>query len=96
MLHALYHWAGLDDGSGAWYLWWSGFCGDLVFLGAFFGLFRHFNCHARRCPRLGLHEVPGTEYKTCRRHHPVLANRRPSVKAQTIADAHQSAQTSDS
>lgn len=64
------HFTGADDGSGAWYLWWSGFVGDLVYLGVIVGLVRTANCHAPGCWRPGFHPVAGTRFKTCKRHHP--------------------------
>jgi hypothetical protein len=66
----LLHFTGADDGSGAWYLWWSGFVGDLVYLGILGGIIRHTNCHVKGCPRPGFHPVSGTNFKVCRRHHP--------------------------
>jgi hypothetical protein len=64
------HSFGLDDGSGAWYLFWSGIVGDLAIFGAIFASFRVINCHVKGCWRLGLHPVHGTRFKTCAKHHP--------------------------
>lgn len=66
------HWAGLDDGSGAWYLWWSGIVGDLALLGTLFVVARKLNCHTGGCWRVGIHHVVGTPYVTCRKHHPAV------------------------
>lgn len=70
----IFHWwlhvTGSDDGSGAWYLWWSGFVGDLALLGVLGGVVRATNCHAKGCWRPGFHPVKGTSFKTCRKHHP--------------------------
>ncbi len=77
-MHFLVNWAlhtfGLDDGSGAWYLFWSGVCGDLFIIGAVITMYRHLNCHADGCRRLGLHPVHGTSFKVCRKHHPAGGN----------------------
>lgn len=70
MIRWLLHVLGLDDGSGAWYLWWSGIVGDLALLGAIGAGFKIVNCHAAGCWRFGFHPVSGTPYKTCRKHHP--------------------------
>lgn len=86
MIQWLLHWLGLDDGSGAWYLWWSGIVGDLALLGTFTVLLRRLNCHQGGCWRLGLHHVVGTPYVVCRRHHPGMEDGKPT--ADHIAAAH--------
>lgn len=73
------HSAGLDDASGAWYLFWSGIVGDLALLGAIGLIFRKVNCHSARCWRIGLHHVEGTPYVTCRKHHPTVPTGKVSV-----------------
>jgi hypothetical protein len=91
MIPWLFNWVrhvtGADDGSGAWYLWWSGFVGDLVYVGLLAGFYRHVNCHVDGCKRIGGHHVPGTSFKVCRKHHPTGGN-----SAQTVLDAHAAAQ----
>jgi hypothetical protein len=89
MLNWLLHTFGLDDGSGAWYLFWSGIVGDLALLGTLWVLLRRLNCHTSGCWRIGVHHVVGTPYVTCRKHHPVVPNGK--VTADHIARAHQSA-----
>lgn len=64
------HVLGVDNVSGRWYGFWSGFAGDLGILATPVVLLRRHNCHVRRCPRLGRHPVTGTTYMVCRRHHP--------------------------
>ena len=67
------HILGLDDGSGRWYLFWSGFGSDiseLAIFAALFGIIRRHNCHARRCWRVGRFPIEGTGHVVCRRHHP--------------------------
>lgn len=69
----LAHVLGLDDASGAAYLWWSGIGADLsefALVGALLAHLRRFNCHVHGCPRLARHPVTGTGFVVCRRHHP--------------------------
>lgn len=75
----LQHILGLDNPTGPWYLSWSGWVGDLSLLGGFIIIYRRFNCHVEGCHRVGTHHVEGTPYATCRKHHPVLAQERPTV-----------------
>lgn len=75
MFHAIAHVLGLDNGSGAWYLWWSGIVGDLGFLGAFVVFYRHHNCREHRCWRIGIHhyaDADGQVHPACRVHHPTM------------------------
>lgn len=59
----LAHIAGLDDGSGRWYLWWSGMGSDLGYL-AVLGLFwHHLNCREPGCWRIARHRTAH-----CRKH----------------------------
>jgi len=83
------HTFGMDDGSGAWYLFWSGIVGDLALFGTLFVLARRLNCHAAGCWRLGIHRVVGTPYVTCRKHHPIVPTGK--VTADHIAQVHQGA-----
>jgi hypothetical protein len=70
-MHWLAHVLGLDDASGGWYLWWSGFGGRIVLGGGFLATYlRQHNCHESRCWRLGKHHIEGTPYVVCRKHHP--------------------------
>lgn len=67
----LSHILGLDNPSGAWYLWWSGFGGRVgIPTGFAFAYWRHHVCHVNRCVRFGRFQVAGKP--TCRRHHPDL------------------------
>lgn len=69
------HVLGIDDVSGRWYAFWSGFAGileRLIELAVIaFILLRHHNCHVARCWRIGRHQVDGTSFTVCRRHSPV-------------------------
>lgn len=72
-MHWLNHVLGLDNGSGGWYLLWSGFganFGELAIVGSLIAGVRHHNCHVRKCWRVGRHPVAGTAFVVCRRHHP--------------------------
>lgn len=62
------HLLGLDNASGAWYLFWSGFFGDITIIGGVITLYHKHNCHAPRCWRIGKHQLDGTPY--CTKHHP--------------------------
>jgi hypothetical protein len=69
MTHWLAHILGLDDPSGYWYLWWSGFGGRFTLGGALIVTYvRHHNCHERGCWRLGHCDESGKP--VCRHHHP--------------------------
>ena len=48
----------------------SGPLADITLLGAGYAILRRHNCHARGCWRIGRHQVLGTTYVVCRRHHP--------------------------
>lgn len=85
VVNLLEHWLGLTNAGGKTYLFWSGFCGDLAFIGGGWAIVRHTNCHVRGCWRVGRHEVRGTHFKVCRKHHPAIDGK-PS--ADDIARAH--------
>ena len=69
----LLHVLGVDDVSGRWYGFWSGFGSDLselAIVGALAAMVRQHNCEVHRCWRLGRHVVEGTGLRVCRKHHP--------------------------
>jgi hypothetical protein len=74
-VNALLHDFGLDDASGAWYLFWSGIFGDVAIFAAAVGLYRSHNCHVKGCLRIGKHKVDGTPYTVCGSHHPEVDGR---------------------
>lgn len=78
----LAHVLGLDNSSGAYYLFWSGFAGDLIYIGAIAAFYRRLNCHVKGCWRIGLHKVEKTPYTTCRKHHPTAKK----LNAQEMVD----------
>lgn len=66
---------GTTNGSGRWYLWWSGMFGNLTIFAAVIIFYRKHNCHMGRCWRLGRHsavDANGVEHVVCRHHHPDL------------------------
>lgn len=70
---SLLHVLGVDNVSGPWYAFWSGFAsdiGEVVLVGSMLAIVRKHNCHVRRCWRVGRHPVAGTGYMVCRKHHP--------------------------
>jgi hypothetical protein len=70
MLHWIAYVLGLTNASGGWYLWWSGFFGDVTIFAGLFALYFKHNCHVRGCWRVAKHVVDGSPY--CSRHHPGL------------------------
>jgi hypothetical protein len=93
-LHAignwLYHFFGIG-GSGPYYGFWSGTgsdIGEVTLIGAVIVGLRHVNCHDKGCWRIGIHQVEGTPFKACRRHHPVLS-KHPRITAEIMAKAHE-------
>jgi hypothetical protein len=90
----LWHWflafTGASDSSSTAYGFWSGFGSDFGELAAVAILWRKVNCHAKGCPRVGLHRVDGTHFVTCRKHHPAHDGDRPAT-AEQISDAHAAA-----
>ena len=68
MLLPLLHFFGIDDTSGRWYAFWSGFGSDLGELAIVGAILRHVNCHEKGCWRLGRH-YQGTV--ACHKHRKV-------------------------
>lgn len=90
LLNALAHLFGLDNGSGSFYLFWSGVAGDLFLVAGGYAWWRHHNCHVKRCWHLQWKAVPGTSHVTCRKHHPHDA-----PTAQQVLDDHSAARLPD-
>lgn len=96
MLMHFWHWLAIHTGSenepGIYYGFWSGFgsdIGEVAILGGVLGVFKHHNCHVKRCWRLGRFAVAGTPYKVCHRHHPEF-DKKPTVE--DVVKAHRIAQ----
>jgi hypothetical protein len=75
----LLHVTGGDDGSGAWYLEWSGFVSLVIsvvplWLGLFIFLKKH-NCHVNGCRSVITHDDPAVHAPACRLHHSHRASR---------------------
>ena len=72
------HVFGVDNVSGKWYGFWSGFGGDVAIIGSFVAapvlLWRKHNCGVRWCWRIARHDYTdpetGITHALCRRHHP--------------------------
>jgi len=65
---------------------WSGILSDLseitlliAVVSLFVGFYRHTNCNAPRCLRIGRHQTADGLHHLCRKHHPDLPDRRPSL-----------------
>jgi len=70
--HALSHFFGMDNLSGAQYGFWSGVGSDIGEVGIIGGvatLVRHRNCEVHGCLRLGRHTTAAGHH-VCRRHNP--------------------------
>ena len=61
---------GVTNGSGRWYLWWSGIVGDIGLFGGGYLILRKHNCHVHRCWRLAWHPHPDHGHPVCKKHHP--------------------------
>lgn len=84
--HPLQHWLAVHTGTvnepGPYYGFFSGFgsdLGEIALVGGFIALYRKHNCHVKGCWRIAHHEVEGTPWKVCRKHHPDTPNKRPSL-----------------
>lgn len=65
------HLMGLDNGSGRWYLFWSGFGANFqeyAMLGAALVLYRKHTCHVQGCARLG--RFHAGDWVVCKHHSP--------------------------
>lgn len=95
----LIHIIGIDNEAGRYYAFWSGFgsdIGEVAILGGMAAFYRRHTCHVdspRFCWRWGAHQVVGTPYRACRRHHPAVPEK---VTPGHIAEAHQEARGSNS
>jgi hypothetical protein len=75
IVHDFLTFLGTTNGSGRWYLWWSGMFGNLTIFAGILIFYRRHNCNIHRCPRIGTHhatDANGVEHVVCRRHHPDL------------------------
>ncbi len=81
----LLHVLGVTDVSGRWYGWWSGAgsdIGEIAIVGGLINVARRHNCHVHNCWRVGRHQVTGTTFTVCRKHHPDG-----HLRAQDVLDA---------
>ena len=89
MWHWLSHHLGMDNASGGYYLFWSGFGSDITefaLVGGLVGVARAHNCHVKGCWRIGKH--PHGLYKLCSRHHPEVPDRGPDRVSAALLAAH--------
>lgn len=64
---------GTSNASSRAYDFWSGFgsdLGEVALVGGIVSLVRQKNCHVHHCLRLGKHNVDGTPFVVCAKHHP--------------------------
>jgi len=76
---------GIDDQSGPYYAFWSGFGANLSVFGIItalttsaYHLARKYNCHEPGCWRVGNHPAAGGRFFLCYRHHPDYQSTRPT------------------
>jgi hypothetical protein len=67
----------------------SGPLADITLIGGAYAIVRRHNCHVQRCLRIGRHQVAGTTYVVCRKHHPDASPTAEQVQA--AAAAHRNA-----
>jgi len=86
------HFIGIDTQSSDNYAFFSGFG---AWLSSTLGLttiivtmYKHLNCHADQCMRIGRFPVAGGAYKVCRHHHEHVTGRTHKLTADAIRAAH--------
>lgn len=68
MIRLLMHVAGLDNGSGPWYLFWSGIGGRFTVAATMLAIWHRHVCHMRGCLRPGRHKQPDSPHVFCFKH----------------------------
>lgn len=89
------HFFGIDNVSGPFYGFWSGFGSDIgegAILVGVFSMYRKHNCHVKGCWRIAHHPVEGTPFIVCRKHHPTVPSKGASLEH--IHAAHRAANPS--
>jgi hypothetical protein len=79
---------GVDNVSGKWYAWWSGFAGDITLLFAVLTApyiqWKRNNCQVRHCWRFGRHPFSDPDEHVvrhlCWRHHPSVESKQLTVR----------------
>lgn len=82
------HVLGLDDPSGEWYLFWSGFVGDVTLLAAIlvtpYIQWKRHTCQVERCWRFGRHSFADPDEHVvrmlCWKHHPRMGAKQLTVR----------------
>ena len=88
LLAWLLHATGVDDTSGRWYGFWSGFgsdIGEVAIVGGVVTMARRHNCEVHGCWRVGRHTT-AAGHRVCRKHHPD-----DPLTAEAVHQAHQDA-----
>jgi hypothetical protein len=98
---AWWHWFEVHTGTvnetGPYYGFWSGFgsdIGEATLVVGVVGIWRHHNCHVKRCPRLG-RPVEGTPYVACPRHHPAHSGKKRSITHEMLHREYHAAKKPD-
>lgn len=66
-MHGIAYVLGLTDAAGDWYLWWSGFFGNITIFAGVGAFIIHKNCHVQGCWRIGGH------VGTCKKHRAAVS-----------------------
>jgi hypothetical protein len=66
--HWLAHVLGLDDTTGRWYLFYSGFGGFMGKFAIVAVAWHWLNCHEKGCWRIAGHRNPQSGFRSCMRH----------------------------
>jgi hypothetical protein len=69
MIAFIEHILGIDNASGAWYLFWSGIFGDVVIFGGAVTIAKKHNCHVNGCKSVRTSNDPSVHAPACRKHH---------------------------
>lgn len=77
------HW--FWDPAGKWYVFVSGIGGDISIIAAGIAFWWHHTCHVGPCLRPAKHQIEGTPYKVCSKHHPAVPDK---ITASHVEEAH--------
>lgn len=80
--HELSNFFGVTNEAGPGYGFWSGVgsdIGEVAIIGAIVAAYRRHNCHVKGCWRIQRHQVEGTPYIVCRKHHPSTGHTAPTA-----------------
>jgi hypothetical protein len=87
-VHWILHVLGVDNVSGPWYGFWSGFgsdLGEVTIIAGLLAIYKRHNCHVKGCLRIGRHpftdDATGATYMLCGKHHPAVPAAAPPAEA---------------